>query len=135
LKQSNAITTDLFTGAIIVLLVMLSMILTISVLFPGVSGGVIAGILIGGSVFAVVITVGVRVVARMSGATTASKALPAEGSPVQERDTWRMPPLDQLPPARLTSLERIWLIVLRIYLLVAAGLVLVRIVLLAATSA
>jgi hypothetical protein len=42
-----------------------------------------------------------------------------------------MPPLDQLPPARLTALNRAWLIVLRAYLLVAAGLVLARIVMLA----
>jgi hypothetical protein len=41
-----------------------------------------------------------------------------------------MPPLDQLPPARLTVLDRTWLIVLRGYLVIAAGLVLVRIVLL-----
>ena len=42
-----------------------------------------------------------------------------------------MPPLDQLPPRRLGIGERIWLIVLRAYLFVAAGVVLVRIVSLA----
>jgi hypothetical protein len=41
-----------------------------------------------------------------------------------------MPPLDELPPARLTVLDRTWLVVLRGYLIVAAGLVLVRIILL-----
>jgi hypothetical protein len=51
--------------------------------------------------------------------------------PLHTRYTWRMPPLNQLPPARLTALERIWLIVLRGYLLIAAGLVLIRIVMLA----
>jgi hypothetical protein len=45
-----------------------------------------------------------------------------------------MPPLDQLPPARLTTLNRVWLIVLRAYLVVAAGLVLIRIVTLAIGS-
>jgi hypothetical protein len=50
----------------------------------------------------------------------------------RERSTWRMPPLDQLPPARLTLLNRVWLIVLRAYLVLAGGLVLVRIVMLAA---
>jgi hypothetical protein len=39
-----------------------------------------------------------------------------------------MPPLEQLPPARLSMLERVWLIVLRAYLVVAGGLVLIRIV-------
>jgi hypothetical protein len=38
-----------------------------------------------------------------------------------------MPPLHELPPARLTLRNRIWMIVLRAYLVVAAGLVLVRI--------
>jgi hypothetical protein len=42
-----------------------------------------------------------------------------------------MPPLAELPPARLTTLNRIWMIVLRAYLLVATGLGLVRIVQLA----
>ena len=47
-----------------------------------------------------------------------------------DRTTWRMAPLDELPPARLTVLDRTWLIVLRGYLVIAAGLVLVRIILL-----
>lgn len=51
------------------------------------------------------------------------------------RDTWRMPPLTQLPPRQLTTLNRVWLVVLRDDLIVAAGLVLVRIVTLAMSGA
>jgi len=51
------------------------------------------------------------------------------------RDTWRMPPLTQLPPRQLTTLNRVWLVVLRADLIVAAGLVLVRIVTLAMSGA
>ena len=47
------------------------------------------------------------------------------------RATWRMPPLHELPPARLTLLNRTWMIVLRAYLFVAAGLLLFKIVQLA----
>jgi hypothetical protein len=47
---------------------------------------------------------------------------------------WRMPPLDQLPRARLTPLTRIWLAVLRGYLIVAGGLMLWRIVELAISA-
>jgi hypothetical protein len=47
------------------------------------------------------------------------------------RMIWRMPPLDKLPPVYLTPLTRIWMIVLRGYLVVAGGLVLWRIVQLA----
>jgi hypothetical protein len=42
-----------------------------------------------------------------------------------------MPPIAELPPRRLTAGERIWLVVLRGYLFLAAGLVLARIVSLA----
>ena len=38
-----------------------------------------------------------------------------------------MPPLENLAPAQLTLLSRTWLIVLRGYLVIAAGLVFVRI--------
>lgn len=46
-----------------------------------------------------------------------------------------MPPLHELPPAQLTTLNRARLIVLRAYLIVAAGLVLLRNVQLAIVSA
>ena len=51
------------------------------------------------------------------------------------RMVWRMPPLDQLPRARLTPLTRLWLIVLRSDLALSAGTVLVRIVELAFSAA
>ena len=44
------------------------------------------------------------------------------------RANWRMPPLRELPPMRMTPLTRIWMVVLRGYLVVAGGLVLVRII-------
>jgi len=47
---------------------------------------------------------------------------------------WRMPPLDQLPPAQLTPLTRIWLAVLRGYLVIAGGLVFWRILQLALSA-
>jgi hypothetical protein len=46
-----------------------------------------------------------------------------------------MPPLSELPPARLSALSRLWMIVLRGYLVVAGGLVLVRIFQLATAGA
>jgi len=47
------------------------------------------------------------------------------------RDSWRMPPLAQLPPARLSLAAKTWMGVLRLYLVVAGGMVLFRIVMLA----
>jgi hypothetical protein len=47
---------------------------------------------------------------------------------------WRMPPLDELPPARITPLTRLWLAILRLYLWIAGGLVLGRILMLAVSG-
>jgi Mn2+/Fe2+ NRAMP family transporter len=120
---------NLFTGAVITVLVMLSMILTLSVLFPGITEEEILAILVGGSVLSIVVAIGVALVTPVRVPTRATQESVAPSN--AERHAWRMPPLDDLPPARLTLLNRIWLIVLRAYLVVAAGLVLVRIVLLA----
>jgi hypothetical protein len=109
---------NLFTGAVIAVLVMLSIILTAATLFPDVSSETIIGILVGGSVLGIAIFLvsdGLR-----------RREVPREaGIKVVHRDyQWRMPPLDQLAPIRLTLLNRIWMVVLRGYLIVAAGLVL-----------
>ncbi len=112
---------NLFTGAVVAVLVMLSIILTASVFYPDISEIVIIAILGGGSALALLAAIGVRL------------AQPREAEPIDrsQRDTWRMPPLAALPPARLTPLNRFWLIVLRGYLAVAGVLVLARIVQLA----
>lgn len=39
-----------------------------------------------------------------------------------------MPPLDELPPPNLTLSKRVWMSVLRGYLLLAVGLVVVKVV-------
>jgi NRAMP (natural resistance-associated macrophage protein)-like metal ion transporter len=116
---------NLFTGTFIAGLVMLSLILTLSVLFPGITEWDIAAILVVGSVIAIVVALGARLMTPVGKST---RALLGSPSTAIERHHWRMPPLDQLPPARLNLISRIWLIVLRVYLLVAGGLVLFRIV-------
>ena len=115
---------NLFTGAVIAVLVMLSIILTASVLYPEISGETIIAILVGGSLAALAIYLTFGGIRRPVEAA-------AEPVPGLLRDTWRMPPLAKLPPRQLTTLNRIWLVVLRGYLIVAGGLVLVRIVQLA----
>jgi Mn2+/Fe2+ NRAMP family transporter len=115
---------NLFTGAVIAVLVVLSVILTAAVLFPGIGDGTIIAILAGGSLGAAAIWLLAGGLRRSGDAAQA---------PIHQalRAGWRMPPLAQLPPRRLGKGERIWLIVLRAYLLVAAGLVVIRIVSLA----
>jgi NRAMP (natural resistance-associated macrophage protein)-like metal ion transporter len=118
---------NLFTGAVIAALVILSSILTASVLFPDIGDGTILAILVAGGALAILgwlATGGAR--RRASAGTAANDGL---------RALWRMPPLAELPPRRLSRRERLWLIVLRAYLFLAAGLVLARIVMLAVSGA
>jgi Mn2+/Fe2+ NRAMP family transporter len=126
---------NLFTGSIVAILVMLSVILTGSVLFPDISDTVILSILIGGSALGLVVALGVALAQRLRGkpeATNAGPVFPALNVP---KKNWRMPPLEQLSPARLSLASRIWMIVLRGYLIVAGGLVLFRIFQLAMAGA
>jgi hypothetical protein len=67
--------------------------------------------------------------------TEAGSRITASRPSAHDLKMWRMPPLDQLPPARLSRLSRIWMIVLRGYLAVAAGLVLFRMFQLATVGA
>ncbi len=111
--------SNLVTGGVIAALVVLSVILTASVLFPDQTDEtVILWILGVGAALALV-------AGAMSGGLTRSAA---DGP---DRAAWRMPPLAELGPARLSVASRVWMGVLRLYLVVAGGLVLVRIVALA----
>jgi Mn2+/Fe2+ NRAMP family transporter len=121
----NGRALNLFTGAVIAVLVELSVILTASVLYPGIGGGVMIGILAGG----ILAAAAVWLLAGGIQPRRRERLSPRIDRP--QRNRWRMPPLETLPKRPLTTLDRIWLIVLRAYLFVAAGLVLVRIVTLA----
>jgi Mn2+/Fe2+ NRAMP family transporter len=126
----NSRTMNLFTGAVVAALVMLSVILTASVLFPDLDAKWIIGVLGGGAVLAIV----TALVVNLHGSGERSRSIGRQ--PIaHDIDTWRMPPLDRLPPARLSTISRIWMIVLRGYLVVAAGLVLFRIFELATVGA
>ena len=119
-----------FTGAVIAALVVLSVILTVSVLFPdSINEQTILGILVGGGVAAAIISLAILAIGRTGNNVATDPALEALAS--ADRDTWRMPPLDQLPPARMSLAAKTWMGILRLYLVVAGGLVLFRIVMLA----
>jgi hypothetical protein len=107
---------NLFTGGVIVVLVMLSMILTGQVLYPELGSTTIIAVLGVGGLTALAIYLFSRGSASV------------EPADMSDRNTWRMPPLAELPPRPLTAPSRVWLLVLRAYLAVAVGLVLVRIV-------
>jgi Mn2+/Fe2+ NRAMP family transporter len=118
---------NLFTGGVIAVLLMLSIILTASVMFPeAASEKVILAILGGGGILGVLVALGVL----LGGKKDSPTAIPAAENPAR-RGNWRMPPLGELPPPRLSIAVKTWMFVLRAYLVLAGGLVLVRIVTLA----
>ncbi|MDR3375573.1 MAG: divalent metal cation transporter [Ancalomicrobiaceae bacterium] len=120
----NTRLANLFTGAVIAVLVMLSVILTASVLFPEkTTETVMIGILVGGSMLALV-------AALLSGVFK-EKTRGAWDVFVGNRDLWRMPPLATLAPAEMSRASKIWMLALRGYLILAGGLVMIRIVTLA----
>jgi hypothetical protein len=110
---------------VIAALVMLSIILTASVLFPGMSETTTLAILGGGMLFTMVIAAVLLLIRREDRRVRTDSC---------GRMVWRMPPLDQLPPAQLTPLTRIWLAVLCGYLIIAGGLVFWRILELALSA-
>src|SRR6202047_4185990 len=97
----NSRRLNLFTGGIVAVLVMLSIILTGSVLYPDISDTVILSILIGGSVAGLVAALGVSIAQRRLRRPEAENIRSISRRVSVADDPWRMPPLDQVPPARL----------------------------------
>jgi NRAMP (natural resistance-associated macrophage protein)-like metal ion transporter len=119
----NTRRTNVIAAAIICALVMLSVILTASVLFPDISSQAIVGILAIGTVVGIV--VGVVMMAMGRRASAREVHVPVEW---YDRNTWRMPPLNRLSRPPLSRQRKIGLISLRGYLLVAFVLVVVKVV-------
>ncbi len=113
-----------FTSLVIATLVMMSIILTASVLYPEISGAQILWVLGGGSVL---FAIGAGVTMLMRGREDVAPV----GPDIAQRQGWRMPPLNSLEPARMSMSMRAWMMVLRGYLVLAVGMVVVRIVQLA----
>lgn len=123
----NSRNVNIFTAAIIGILVMLSVILVASVLFPDIEDSQILAILaigtgIGGLIFSKKFSKNGAVVTASSAQNETNSVSPAH---------WRMPPLSQLKPLQLTPMIRIGLGVLRGYLALAAGLLLFKLLQLA----
>lgn len=121
-----------FTASIIAVLVMLSVILTAAVLFPDISDGHILAVLIGGTAIGAVLAIGVKLYEKSERIQVVQVEV-NQASQV-ERDNWRMPALETLAPARLSLSSRMWMLVLRGYLVIAAGLLIVKLVLLAVAN-
>ncbi len=126
---SNSRWLNIFTGGVIALLVMLSIILTASVLFPDATNEtVIFGILAGGAALGLLIALATSLIKKAGGKDQAPSRTEVYATP---REEWRMPALAALAPAQMSGATKAWMFILRGYLVVAGGLVLLRIITLA----
>jgi Mn2+/Fe2+ NRAMP family transporter len=121
----NGRKTNIFTAAVVAVLVSLSFILTASVLFPNISARQIIDILATCGV-ASVLAAGYALVRRQRSGAAASAPVDRAG-----RQNWRMPPLNLLERPVMSPGRKIGIAALRLYLAVAMVLVIVRIVQLA----
>jgi Mn2+/Fe2+ NRAMP family transporter len=125
----NSKRLNVFTGAVIAVLVVLSIILTAATVFPDISGPTIIAILVGGIGLFALGYLGAQLMRRSGGSTGHHEhAGTAQAVDRAHRDTWRMPPLDELPPPKLTFTTRLWMGAMRGYLVIAVGLVIVKVV-------
>jgi Mn2+/Fe2+ NRAMP family transporter len=121
----NSKRLNLFTGAVVAVLVVLSVILTAATVFPDISGETIVAILVGGMALFAAGFVGTQWLRR---AGPSRKYDDASAGETANRYHWRMPPLDELPPPVLTFSTRLWMGSMRGYLVIAVGLVVVKVV-------
>jgi hypothetical protein len=120
---------NLFSGGVIAVLLMLSIVLTASVMFPEAANEkFILSILGGGGILGVLVALGIVLAGKKDGRTAIAATMDQAS-----RNNWRMPPLGELPSPRLSIAVKAWMVVLRAYLVLAAGLVLLRIVMLVAS--
>jgi NRAMP (natural resistance-associated macrophage protein)-like metal ion transporter len=113
----NGRRTNAFTALVIAALVMLSVILTASVLFPSFGKTQIEWTLGIGGAASIVIALWTLLGGPSQGQSRSHIA----------KSEWQMPPLEILPRAELTPMHRMWLIALRVYLVGAIILVVVRV--------
>jgi Mn2+/Fe2+ NRAMP family transporter len=118
----NGRKTNMFTAAVVAILVTLSVILTASVLFPAITARQILDI-VAGCGAASLTAAGYASVRRLRAGTSAAAAVDRSG-----RESWRMPPLNLLQRPVMSAGRKVGMSALRLYLAVAMILVIIRIV-------
>jgi hypothetical protein len=121
----NSKKLNIFTAMVIWVLILLSIILTASVLFPNITGTQIFGVLGGGVILGAVVGLYILATGRKNRSVITVEDVLADTPP---RETWRMPALSGLVKPVMSIQRKIGLMTLRGYLLIAFALVVVRIV-------
>jgi NRAMP (natural resistance-associated macrophage protein)-like metal ion transporter len=115
--------TNVFTSAVITVLIALSAVLTASVVFPGITGRQI-----------IAIVLGCLAAAAAAGGWTLIRSLRGHSSVEvdrRDRENWRMPPLNMLSKPAMSAGRKVTLTILGSYMAIAMILVIVRIIQLA----
>ena len=118
--------TNVFAFAVVALLISMSVVLTVSVVFPGITGRQIIDIVLGCAAVAIA-----------AGGWTLIRSLRAHSSAEvdrRDRETWRMPPLTMLTKPVMSAGRKVALAVLGSYVAIATVMVIVRIVQMALAS-
>jgi Mn2+/Fe2+ NRAMP family transporter len=118
----NGRKTNMFTAAVVAVLVSLSVILTASVLFPNISSRAILDIM-GACGVACVLAASYALARRQRSGAAATATVDRTG-----QENWRMPPLNLLERPVMSTGRKIGMSALRLYLGVAMILVIVKIV-------
>jgi Mn2+/Fe2+ NRAMP family transporter len=119
----NSAKTNAFTGAVIAALITLSVVLTASVMFPGITAPAIFTLMAVCAGIAVLVAVAFLVRARRSRTAPGTDDVVAA-----DKMSWRMPPLSELPVSVIKGGKRIGLLGLRGYLAIAMIMVVVKVV-------
>lgn len=127
----NGRITNVLTVVIVAVLIILSIVLTAAVVFPDISGERILEIMVAGAILALVIGLA-NLALRSYRVAVGEIQLETQTRPGRQvLDLWRMPPLATLKPTTMTSSSKIWMGILRAYLVVAAVMVAYKVVQLA----
>jgi hypothetical protein len=123
--------TNMFTSAVIAVLITLSVVLTASVVFPQITAGQIVGI--GVACASVSVLGGLAMLIRRRRTRIAVvEAMTEDAVSVADRNSWRMPPLSELGAPMVSRSRKLGLTALRGYLAIAMIMVIVKVVMIAA---
>ena len=134
----NGRATNAFSGAVIALLIMLSLILVSSVVFPGIGARQIIIVMAGSAVLAGVTGVTLLIIRRNARSPVAAVAAAGGANadatrvlrapePVSKQD-WRIPALAMLAPAPMSTARRVGMTGMWVYLAIAMSAVVLRII-------
>jgi Mn2+/Fe2+ NRAMP family transporter len=122
--------TNVFTAGVIAVLITLSVVLTASVVFPGITAGQIVAIC--AACAAVSVLGGLAMLIRRRRTRIAvAEAMTEDAVSVVDRNSWRMPPLSELGAPVISRGRKLGLTALWVYLSIALVMVIVKVVLIA----